>query len=70
MGGFPFLCGNLPGGSPVRSNAVIHAVYTAIVYKNESEGLVEISWNSLLEKVKEIFLGDQINPLLCIGQKH
>ena len=26
----------------------------AIVYKNESKDLVEISWNSLLEKVKEI----------------
>ena len=28
--------------------------HIAIVYKNESKDLVEISWNSLLEKVKEI----------------
>lgn len=26
----------------------------AIIYKNESDNLIEISWNSLLEKVKEI----------------
>ena len=27
---------------------------TAIIYKNESDAIIEISWNSLLEKVKKI----------------